>query len=325
MPKGSVRIKQAAFAVSFFLAGLFVFQALPSHAGGRALLGIERIRVEGRDYYHPSGGFSLSDYSGSLFLDHLMSIPLDTAGVFGSTAVIGVAHWDWGNTGFHFKSEGWFGKHTGSGGIDKLGHAFTGALVSDFLTDRIRMTSDHPEGAAVTGALLSAGLMTMIEVFDGFATDHGFSYEDMIADGAGIAFSFLRNTIPGLREKIDFRQEYFPRSYEKGFHPFLTYEGKRFILALKLSGFEAFQDTPLRYLEIHAGYYARGFSARARSAGIRRRREPYIGIGINLNELFLGRTEADESTLKWGTRFTLEHFQAPFTSFGTGDGYYKRH
>ena len=312
------------FGFLLIAAGALFISETSALAEDRDLLGIERIRVEGRDYYHPAGKLRFSSYSGRMFLDHLGSVPLDVAGIFGTTAVIGVTHWDWGDTSFHFKSEGWFGKHTGSGGIDKLGHAFTGALVSDYLTDRIRMTADRPEGAAITGAFLSAGLMTLIEVFDGYASDHGFSYEDMIADGTGIAFSFLRNTIPGLREKIDFRQEYFPRTYEKGFHPFLTYEGKRFILALKLSGFEAFRDTPLRFVEIHAGYYARGFSKRARRAGIRKRREPYIGIGINLNELFLGQARADESALKWGARFTLEHFQAPFTSFGTGNGYYKQ-
>jgi len=292
-------------------------------AGEYPLLGLERIRVPARDYYRPDPAFGLTRYNGSLFLHHVSAIPLETVGVYGATAVIGVVNWDWGNSGFHFRNEGWFGRDTGSGGMDKLGHAFTGALLSDLFTDRIRMTADRPEGAAVTGALLSLGVLTMVEVFDGFANDHGFSYEDMLSDGAGIAFSLLRNTIPGMREKIDFRQEYVPRSYMGGFHPILGYESKRFLLALKLSGFDTFRDTPLRYLEIHAGYYARGFTRAAREAGVPKIREPYIGIGINLNELFFGRAKPDEGVLKWGARFTLEHFQPPYTSFGTGNRYYK--
>jgi len=33
----------------------------------------------------------------------------------------------------------------------------------------------------------------------------------------------------------------------------------------------------------------------------------------------------DEDTLKRGARFTLEHFQPPYTSFGTGNRYYKNY
>ncbi len=310
-------------AVLMHLAAACTGGAAADDRADRVLLGLERIRMPGRDYYRPDPDFGLADHDGSLFLHHVSAIPLEAVGVYGATAIIGVVNWDWGNSGFHFQDEGWFGRNTGSGGMDKLGHAFTGALLADLFTDRIRMTADRPEGAAVTGALLSLGVMTMVEVFDGFATDHGFSYEDMLSDGAGIAFSLLRNTVPGMREKLDFRQEYVPRSYMGGFHPILGYEGKRFLLALKLSGFDTFRDTPLRYLEIHAGYYARGFTRAAREAGVPKIREPYIGIGINLNELFFGRPRPDEGMLKWGARFTLEHFQPPYTSFGTGNRYYK--
>ena len=265
--------------------------------------------------------FSFSDYSSGLFFTHVRDIPLDSAVIYGGSLVHGFANWNWGNSNFHFQSEGWFGKDTGSGGTDKLGHAFTGAIFSDFLTDRIRQSSSHPEGAAITGVLLSAGIMVVIEVFDGFSTDHGFSYEDLISDAAGISFSYLRNTVPGLREKVDFRQEYWPEEYEKGIHPFLGYENKKFLMAVKLGGFEELQDTPLRFLELHAGYYARGFSSRARQAGIRKRREPYVGIGINLSELLLGRHRSREHCARTWTRFLFEHFQVPYTYVGTSNTY----
>jgi len=167
--------------------------AAAESTAARMPAGLERIRVPDRDYYRPNPEFRLGDYDGSLFLHHISAIPLETAGVYGATAVMGVANWDWGSSGFHFQDEGWFGRNTGSGGMDKLGHAFTGALLADLFTDRIRMTADRPQGAAVTGALLSLGVMTMVEVFDGFATDHGFSYEDMLSDGAGIAFSLHKH------------------------------------------------------------------------------------------------------------------------------------
>lgn len=261
--------------------------------------------------------FSVSDYSFGLFFNHVKDVPLDIVGVYGGTFALGFANWNWGDQSFRFQSEGWFGKKTGSGGVDKLGHAFTGAIIADYLTDRIRQSSSSPQGAAESAALLSLGVMTIVEVFDGFSSDHGFSYEDMIADSIGIGFSYLKNTIPGMREKIDFRQEYLPTKYTKGFHPFLGYEGKKFLLALKLSGFETFQDSPLRYVELHAGYYARGFNKKARTAGASKRRKPYVAIGINLSELLLKKRQPDEHFAKTWSRFGFEHFQVPYTYAGT--------
>ena len=280
--------------------------------------------LPGRDFYRPAP--SSHPYSARMFLSHVRDIAFEVAAINTGVMVVGIRNWRWGSSKFHFQSEGWFGRHTGSGGVDKLGHAFSGAILTDFYTDRIRQVARAPEHAALTAGILSLGTMTGIEIFDGFSSDHGFSWEDMVADGAGIAFSMLRNTVPGLRELVDFRQEYFPRSYEKGFHPLLNYESKRFLLAFKLSGVERFENTPLRFLELQVGYHARGFSRAARLAGVRKRRRLYFGIGINLNRVLFGEYRKGESMWRWGGRFLLEHQQVPFTGFGssTWDFYRRR-
>ena len=110
--------------------------------------------------------------------------------------------------------------------------------------------------SAITGAIVSGVAFLAVEVGDGFSR-YGASYEDFIASAAGIGFSFLRNTVPGLREKIDFRMEYVPTGNgdKLGLG---DYSGKKFLLAGKL-GFDAFKETPLRYVELHAGYYTRGY------------------------------------------------------------------
>jgi len=115
-----------------------------------------------------------------------------------------------------FESEGWFGKDTKYGGIDKLGHAYTGYVISQYFTQRIAHSVDDPKNAAITGALLGMGFQTYIEFFDGFAGQHGFSYEDLIADGVGATFSFLRNTVPALADKLDYRMEYWGASEYHG-------------------------------------------------------------------------------------------------------------
>ncbi|NLI34370.1 MAG: hypothetical protein GX422_16540, partial [Deltaproteobacteria bacterium] len=50
----------------------------------------------------------------------------ETAALLAGITAVGLYSWDWGSTSdFHTNSEGWFGPDTGSGGADKLGHAFT--------------------------------------------------------------------------------------------------------------------------------------------------------------------------------------------------------
>jgi hypothetical protein len=103
--------------------------------------------------------------------------------------------------------------------------------------------------------------MTAVEIVDGFAVDHGFAREDMVMNALGAGFSVLRSTIPGLKEKVDFRLQYFP-SPDSSFRPLSDYMGQRYLLAVKLAGFETLEQTPLRYFELQGGYFARGFSKR---------------------------------------------------------------
>ena len=303
-------------SIGFLLAGLVV--AAITHgsvAEERGTPAAHFTPLPGRDFYRAVR--SAEAYSLSLFGSHVKDIAFEVAAINAGVLAIGIKNWNWGSSSFHFKSEGWFGSDTGSGGVDKLGHAFSTALLADFYTDRIRQVARNPAHAALTAGILSMGTMTVVELFDGFSEDHGFSWEDMVANGTGVAFSLLRNTIPGMREIVDFRQEYFKRPHDRGFHPMLHYESKRFLLAFKLSGFDRFENTPLRYLELHAGYYARGFSREARLAGVRKRRKLFFGIGINLNRLLFGKYRRAENKWRWAGRFLLEHQQVPFTSIDT--------
>jgi hypothetical protein len=201
-------------------------------------------------------------------------------------------------------------------GMDKFGHAYTSYLITDLLTYGIRRNAD-PSGAEITAGLLAAGVMTYVEVFDGFSGDHGFSWEDMAFNAGGIGFSILRNSVPGLRDKLDFRLQYVPSGNKDGFHPITDYSGQKYVLALKLAGFEAFEDTALRFVELHAGYYARGFTKEERENGDERRREPYVGIGLNLQELIFGYPSVrDTGVGRWG-RTALEYIQVPYTYIPT--------
>lgn len=259
---------------------------------------------------------SYDNFNAAVFWDQSMAIKWDIVAVYGLTTAFGLSNWEWGSSGFHFENEGWFGEDTKYGGMDKLGHAFTGYLLTEYFSQRIGHEVADADGAIVTGSILSMGLMTYIEFFDGFSGGHGFSYEDLIADGVGVGFSFLRNTVPELANRLDFRMEYIQSDYSS-FAPFTDYAGQKYVLALKLSGFEEFEETPLRFVELQAGYFTQGYTDAERDAGVDQRREPYLAVGVNLNELLGEAPEVRDTLPGLAASRAFEYLQIPYTYIPT--------
>ncbi len=265
-------------------------------------------------------------YSLSQLGDHLHAVRWELAIVGAAILTVGIKDWDWGNTsGFQTIEEGWFAKNTRHGGMDKIGHSFSTYVIADLLTDRIRANASNPTGAPITAALLAFGIMGLVETVDGFTGRHRFSREDIIANGVGALFSVFRNSVPGLREKLDWRIMYTPASFER---PGITgengilppYERQRYIMALKGSGFESLRNTPLRYLELHAGFDVRGFEEKERELGYPIERSFYVGMGLNLNEILFGTgpypnfARYRDTLPGWAVRKTFEYVQVPYTS-----------
>lgn len=255
-------------------------------------------------------------YSLNTTVDDIKAIKWEGLGAFVGITTLGVKNWDWGSSGFHFNNEHWFGKSTGSGGADKLGHTFTSYALTNAFAERLQAKGRSPERAALSASLLTSALMLYVEAFDGVSGDHGFSYEDVVMNSLGVGFAYLRQTNPRLKSLVDYRMEYKPSGY-KGFRPFSDYEGQKYLLALKLSGFKSLKQSPLRYFELQAGYYSRGFSKEARNDGQTRRQYGFVGIGVNLTQLFFGYpSEMGRSYEKVG-RFAFEHVQVPYTAVRT--------
>ncbi len=268
-----------------------------------------------------------SFYSLGHLADHTLSIPWEIAAVGGALVFVGVRDWDWGGSKFQFIEEGWFGDETRHGGMDKIGHAFSTYAIADILTDRIRANAPNPTGAQITGALIAFGFMSAVETLDGFTGKHRFSREDIAANAFGAAFSILRNSVPGMREKLDWRIMYTPASYElPGITSWETdsivppYERQRYVMALKGSGFDTLRSTPLRYVELHAGFDARGFERKERELGHPTTRTFYTGIGLNLNEILFGAgplpnlAEYKNTLPARAVQKTFEYVQVPYTA-----------
>ena len=128
---------------------------------------------------------------------------------------------------------------------------------------------------------------------------------------AGAGFSYFRNTVPGMREKVDYRISIIPNEDIYSFRGKKHFEQQRFLLAFKGSGFDRLSTGPMRFMELHVGYYATDFDLDDRAAGLEPKQRPFVGIGINFTELFLRNSTSGAGK---GARAVLEYFQPPYTS-----------
>ena len=215
-------------------------------------------------------------------------------------------------TDFHFKSEGWFGKNTTNLGADKMLHAFDTYLIAEILHMRLHKNTHASEGDAVTAAVMASTLMALNEISDGIEPDSGYSLEDVAMNTAGALFSVLRNTVPGMREKVSFKIEIVPNDDIYSYRGKKHYEQQRYMLSLKGRGFDALDNTPLRFLDLQLGYYASDFLNEDRAAGIEPKQHVFLGVGLNLGAILFGRKKT--TSFSKGTDLVLDYLQLPYTS-----------
>ena len=83
------------------------------------------------------------------------------------------------------------------------------------------------------------------------------------------------------------------------------------------------RTTPLRYLELHVGYDARGFHPMEKRLGYPKERSFYVGLGLNVSELMFGDGPVPNlarhrnTEPAWMAQKFLEYYQLPHTSVYT--------
>jgi hypothetical protein len=245
------------------------------------------------------------------FGERVSAAKWEAGGIFAYMTVTQIAVTK-GTRSFHFQNEGWFGKGTTNLGVDKLTHAFNSYMLAELLNWRISEKTGNAHGSAATAAVLASGLMIYSELFDAHKKTSGFSVQDVVSNTAGAAFSTLRNTVPGLKEKLDFRLLLMPNSDVFTFKGKRHYEQQRYLLALQLAGFDDLRESPLRFVELHAGYRATGFTGAQQQRGERLRRSLFVGVGLNLNEIFFRNARSGVGHVAGQA---LNYLQVPYTAF----------
>lgn len=212
----------------------------------------------------------------------------------------GLATWDYGSAGFNMGDEGWFGHDTKYGGADKLGHLWSTYAFADALTVLYKGWGYAPAKANLYAALSSWSVQLAMELGDATSVSQGFSWEDMTMNTLGALTSILMERYPELDRKIDLRVEYVFNVPVNGI--FDDYSNQFYSMVLKLDGFDTFENTFLKYVELSAGYYTRGYG----EPDEEQTRSLFAGIGFNFSRLL--HQNGWEKTGK-----VLEYIQVPYT------------
>lgn len=223
----------------------------------------------------------------------------------GTLAVIGYGslQWDYFSRTPHTSTEGWFEQDSVEGGADKLGHFYTSHVLTALLGHWYEGWGTEHSEAGKHAAISSLLFMTIMEAGDSFS-DYGYSKEDMLFNLLGSYAGYRHYVDPDWHRRIDFRVEHSLRSFNDDL--LTDYEHLKFLLAVKLDGFDSLQDSPWSWLEVHIGYYARGYDHSAADGS----RTAYIGIGLNLSKLFARHGWQRTAT-------TLRYLQPPQTTLGS--------
>jgi len=246
------------------------------------------------------------------------NLGLRNAAVVGGSVLAMAAYgkakwWDEGFTGtFRTDNEGWFGQNTSSGGADKLGHAFFAYAGTRLLTRGFEFIGNGPGQAEKWGFWTTLGIMTAVEVADGYSRQYRFSPQDVVMNVVGAGLGYLMERSPELDRRVDLRL-YYKASANSSFDPGGDYSGQIYLLILKASGFDALRThEPLRYLELGLGYGTRGYE----SPTSEHRRNVYIGVSLNVSEILrqtVYRGNRERSLAQKGTEMFFEYIQVPGT------------
>lgn len=213
----------------------------------------------------------------------------------------GYLEWDYQSSDFNVADEGWFQKDAKYGGADKFGHFWSSYAISDAFTALYKNWGYSATKANTYAALSAWTVQAAMEIGDMTSESQGFSWEDMAMNTVGVLTSILMERYPNLDRKIDFRVQYELNEPVNGI--FDDYSNLSYSMVLKLDGFDSIESTFLKYLELHAGYYSRGYGDNDFDDDSR---SVYLGFSFNFSRLF-----QDNDYKKTGK--VLEYIQPPYS------------
>ncbi len=204
-----------------------------------------------------------------------------------------------------------------------MGHAFFTYTGARLLARGFEALGNDPGRSLWLGVWTSLGVMTGVEVVDGFSRKFHFSAEDAVANATGAVFAVLEEKYPRLDALVDFRLSYRRSDDARRLgesDPLADYSGQTFLLAFKADGVPRLREVPVaRYLELQVGYNTRGYEPNDGTKIDPHRRICY-GVGINLSRLLsdtVFRGDLKGGKIQGTADTVLEFLEVPGTAART--------
>ena len=150
--------------------------------------------------------------------------------------------------------------------MDKMGHVFSSYQIGRIGADALNWSGVSEKHQLLYGATLGFGYLTVVEVFDGFSKEWGFSWTDMLANTAGTSL-YIGQELLWKEQRITLKYSFHTTKYanqnpEKLGNGFLEemlkdYNGQTYWFSANLHSFFKESKLPI-WLNIAVGYSATG-------------------------------------------------------------------
>ncbi len=150
--------------------------------------------------------------------------------------------------------------------LDKLGHVYSAYQLGRFGANILNWSGVEKKDQLIYGATLGLGFLTVVEVFDGFSEEWGFSWGDMAANAAGTGLYIGQELLwneQRIALKYSFHQTHFakqnPDKLGDGFFEEVLkdYNGQTYWLSFNIHSFFKKSKIP-KWLNVAFGYGGEG-------------------------------------------------------------------
>ncbi|MEO8933008.1 MAG: DUF2279 domain-containing protein [Xanthomarina sp.] len=183
--------------------------------------------------------------------------------------------------------------------MDKVGHLFSTYQLTRLGANTLNWSGASKKSQLVYGASIGLGFLTVVEVFDGFSEEWGFSWGDMAANTLGTGF-FVGQELLWNEQRMTLKYSFHRTKYALDnpdtlgdgiLEEFLKdYNGQTYWLSLNLHSF--FKDSKMpKWLNVAFGYGAEGMFSGAQRAeeelGIyaHPQRQFYLSLDVDLTKI----------------------------------------
>ncbi len=207
---------------------------------------------------------TIDNYPDSLNRKRLNTVIYTGAGLYAAT--LGVLYFGWYKdsemTTFHWHddNDAWLQ-------VDKVGHATTAYVISNYGYWSLRWAGVDNNKAAIYGGVIGWSALTVIEILDSFSAEWGASPGDLLANTAGVAM-FTGQQLIWKEQRIRLKFSYHPTEYAQ-YRPDLLgesrlqrmlkdYNGQTYWLSGNIHSFLPGGSKFPKWINVSFGYGAKG-------------------------------------------------------------------